>query len=128
MKCKLISEQKMVNPLWLGASEEDRKGMQEQVPVPEGTVIDNPDAWMLCMLDVAVPEDDECKEAVDKALGSPRRKQMLQQVLRLRAANGVQQLDKKSLRWLEYMEQCYAKELAELSGAANAKPAGTLLS
>lgn len=109
MKATLINQEEMVNPLWLNAT--DKKGIQERLPIPAGTVIDNPDAWMLCVLNKAVPADDECKQRVDATLSNPARLQRLEQVRRLRAANGVKQLDAKTLKWLEYMEKTYANEL-----------------
>jgi len=109
MKATLLNNEEMVNPLYL--SSVDKKGIQQILPIPAGTVMDNPDAWMLCVLGKAVPADDECKARVDRALGNPRRIAMLDNVRRLRAADGVKQLDAKSKKWLEYMEKTYAKEL-----------------
>lgn len=118
MKARLLNREEMVNPVWLDANDEERKTIDERLPIEAGTVIDNPDAWMLCACGKAVPADDECKQRYDEYLGDPRRKQMLENVRRLRAAQGVKQLDAKSKRWLEYMEATYATELA-----ADAQPA-----
>lgn len=119
MKAKLIHEEEMVNPVYQAAqaSGGDTKGIQPILTLPEGHVMDNPDAWMLCALGKATPEDDECRERYDRYLGDPRRKAMLQNVLALRAAKGASQLDKKTLKWLEYMEAAYASELAAMDAA-----------
>lgn len=117
MKCRLLNDEEMVNPLWLETPEHERTGMQERLPILAGTVIDNPDAWMLCACGKAVPADDECKQTYDAYLGDPRRKEMLNNVRRLRAADGVKALDAKSKKWLEYMEATYAAELAETPAA-----------
>lgn len=109
MKATLLNDEQMVNPLFITSV--DKKGIQQIIPVPAGTVIDNPDAWMICMLGKAVPADDECKARVEKVMGNPRRLEMLENVRRLRVANGVKQLDAKTKKWLEYMETAYAKEL-----------------
>lgn len=109
MKATLLENEEMVNPLYLATA--DNKGVQPRIAVPAGTVIDNPDAWMLCALNKAVPADEECKEKLAQHLGNPRRLQLIEQIKRLRRANGVKQLDGKSKRWLEYMEKMYAKEL-----------------
>jgi len=109
MKATLLNDEEMVNPLYLSAV--DKKGIQPILPIPAGTVMDNPDAWMLCTLGKAVPADDECKERVDQWLGNPKRLALIEQIKRLRAANGVKALDAKTKRWLEYMEKTYAKEL-----------------
>lgn len=111
MKATLLNEEEMVNPLYLTAV--DKTGIQPIVKLPPGHVIDNPDAWMLCAVRKAVPADEECKARLDQHLGNPKRKAMLAQVRHLRAANGVDGLDKKTLQWLQYMEKTYAAELAE---------------
>lgn len=121
MKARLLNDEQMVNPLYLQTPAADRGGIQQTLPIPAGTVIDNVDAWMLCMLGKAVPADEECKARVDKALGNPRRLEMLERVRRLRAADGVKQLDPKSKKWLEYMEATYAKELGVTQQAASAE-------
>lgn len=117
MKARLLNQEEMVNPLYLEAPEGQREGIAEIIPIPAGTIIDNPDAWMLCALGKAVPEDAECKERFDAYLGDPKRKQLLEQVRRLRAAAGLKQLDAKTLKWLEYMEKTYASELATPAAA-----------
>jgi len=109
MKATLLNDEEMVNPLYLSAV--DKKGIQPILPIPAGTVMDNPDAWMLVALNKAVPADDECKERIDRWLGNPKRLALIEQIKRLRAANGVKALDAKTKRWLEYMEKTYAKEL-----------------
>ncbi len=111
MKAKLLNNEEMVNPVYLETPANERRGVAQVIPIPAGEVIDSPDAWMLCVVGKAVPADDECKARYDKYLGDPRRKQLLEQVKRLRAANGVKALDKKTLKWLEYMEATYATEL-----------------
>lgn len=111
MKARLLNNEEMLNPVYLEAPVEDRKGIAQVIPIPAGEIIESKDAWMLCAVGKAVPADDECKARYDKYLGDPRRKQLLEQVKRLRAANGVQKLDKKTTKWLEYMEATYAKEL-----------------
>ena len=105
----MLNDEEMVNPLYLSAA--DKTGIQPILPIPAATVIDNADAWMLCALGKAVPADDECRERLNLYLGDPKRQAMLQQVRRLRAADGEKQLDGKSKKWLEYMEKAYAAEL-----------------
>ena len=112
MKAKLISNEEMVNPLYLAAS--DRTGIQPRLTLPAGQIIDDPQAWVLCVVGKAVPADDECRSRVAQHLGDGKRKAMLSNVRKLRAANGVKQLDKNTLKWLEYMETAYASELAAL--------------
>lgn len=115
MKATTTEDLEMINPLWFSAT--DKTGIQERLPIPAGTVMDNPDAWMLVMLHKAVPADDECKARVNAALTNPQRLAMLENVRRLRAADGVQQLDKKSKKWLDYMEKTYAAELDAVPAA-----------
>lgn len=109
MKAILLNDEEMVNPLYLSAV--DKTGIQPTLPIPAGTEIDNPDAWMLCTLNKAVPGDDECRARLDQFLGNPKRQALIEQIKRLRAANGVKQLDARTKRWLEYMEKAYAKDL-----------------
>lgn len=109
MKATLLGDEEMVNPLYLSSA--DKKGIQQILPIPAGTVMDNPDAWMLCALGKAVPADAECKERLDRWLGNPKRLELLEKIRRLRAADGVKALDARSKKWLEYMEKTYAAEL-----------------
>ena len=111
MKSRLLNDGEAVNPLWMAA---DEKG--DIVPilvVPAGTIIDHPLAWMDCANGTAMPEDDECREATLKFLGSDKRKKLIADIKALQKADGVQRLDSKTKKWLEYMEKAYAAELAE---------------
>lgn len=111
MKARLLNDGEAVNPIYLDA---DVKGdIVPTVVIPAGTVIDNPDAWMLCVNGTAVPDDDECREAAAKFLGSAKRKLLIDSIKSLQKADGVQRLDSKTKKWLEYMEKAYASELAE---------------
>ena len=109
MKATLLFDEEQINPVWESAV--DKTDIQERLSIPAGTVIDNPDAWLLVVLHKAVPADEECKIRSDIALGDENRLKRIEQARRLRAADGVQRLDKTSLKWLEYMETVYAKEL-----------------
>ena len=111
MKARTLNDGESVNPVYLEA---DEKGdIVPTLVIPAGTVIDNPDAWMLCVNGTAVPDDDECREATSKFLGSDKRKKLIDSIKALRNADGVQRLDGKTKKWLEYMEKAYAAELAE---------------
>jgi hypothetical protein len=116
VKAKLLTDAEMVNPAYEVAI--DKTGIEPRITVPAGETIDNPDAWMLCSIGTAAPEDDECSARLIQEMGDPARKRLLEQVRRLRAASGVQQLDGKSKKWLEYMEKAYAKELGIESATA----------
>lgn len=109
MKATLLNDEEMVNPKYLSAT--DRTGIDQILILPAGETIDDPDSWMLCAIGKAVPADDECKKRHDEYIGDPARKKLLEQVRRLRAANGVQQLDAKTRKWLDYMEKTYSDEL-----------------
>lgn len=109
MKCKLINDEQMVNPVL--ATAVDKAGIQQLLTIPAGTEIENKDAWMLCSLGKAVPADDECRERLLKFQGNPARLAMIANIKALRASDGVKQIDAKSRKWLEFMEKAYAKEL-----------------
>ena len=113
MKARMIADGESVNQLYLDSDDPEKEGMVAILVIPAGTVIDNPDAWMLCANGKAMPEDDECREAVLKFMGSEKRQKLIHQLKALKKADGVQQLDHKTKKWLEYMEKAYAAELAE---------------
>lgn len=76
MKAKLIRECEALNPL------RGRKGQPAKTKLAPGTVIDNADAWRLCVIQpgnqppCAEPMDKACKEATAK--GNQRHKANLQ--------------------------------------------------
>ena len=109
MKCTLLADEQMVNPVLATAI--DKKGIQPLLTIPAGTEIEHPDAWRLCSIGRAVPADDECKNQLLKFQSNPARLAMIANIKALRAADGVKQIDAKSRKWLEYMEKTYAKEL-----------------
>jgi hypothetical protein len=111
MKARMLNDGEAVNPIYLDA--EVKGDIVPTVVIPAGTVIDNPDAWMLCVNGIATPDDDECRAATMKFLGSDRRKALIESIKSLQKADGVQRLDSKTKKWLEYMEKAYAVELAE---------------
>ncbi len=56
--------------------------------MPAGTVIDNPDAWKLVLMGVAVPEDEECKERAGLNAAELAVRQAAQERVRLGIAPG----------------------------------------
>jgi hypothetical protein len=109
MKCTLLNDEQMVNPVL--ATAVDKTGIQPLLTIPAGTELDHKDAWTLCSIGKAVPADDECRERLLKFQGHPARLAMIANIRALRASDGVKQIDAKSRKWLEYMEKAYAKEL-----------------
>ena len=113
MKACFISDFEAVNPLYLESSDPEKEGIVPLLWIPAGTVTNDPDCWMLCVLGTATPEDAECRDAALKFMGSEKRKKLLDQIRSLIAADGVQQLDSKTKKWLDYMRKAYAAELVE---------------
>lgn len=113
MKARLLKDGECVNQLYLDSENPIAEGIVPILVIPAGTVIDNPDAWMMCANGTATPEDDECRDKTLEFMGSAKRKTFIQQIKALRNANGAQQLDQKTKKWLEYAEKAYAAELAE---------------
>ena len=111
MKARLLNDGEAVNPLWMDA--EEKGDITPILVVPAGTIIDHPNAWMDCANGTATPEDDECRDATLKFLGSEKRKKLISDIKSLQKADGVQRLDGRTKKWLEYMEKAYASELVE---------------
>ena len=109
MKCTLINDGEQVNPLYL--QNPDDPNIVQILVIPAGTEIDHPDAWRLCAIGTAVPSDDECRNATLAFLGNPKRLELIEKIRSLIRADGVQELDAKSKKWLEFMKKSYAKEL-----------------
>lgn len=111
MKCVLMVECETTNPLYLSLPKAERKGITPIVKLPAGEVIDHPDAWRLCVIGKASPHDDECRERVLRHMGNPARVALLAKIRAMMAADGVQNLDAKTKKWLEHMKSAYASEL-----------------
>ena len=109
MRAELLIDQQCVNPVYL--SSVDRTGIEQLLTMPAGTVLEDPDCWRLCTIDVARPIDDECRERVLRFIGNPARQELLRKIRSLIAAEGVQRLDAKTLKWLELMKASYGREL-----------------
>lgn len=109
MKCILLIDCESVNPRYF--VERDKTGITPILTLPEGTVIDDPDAWRLCVIGKASPHDDECVNRVKAFLGNPGRLALLGKIRALMAAEGVQKLDAKTQRWLDHMKKSYATDL-----------------
>ena len=113
MKARFLNDGEAVNPLCLESANPEKEGIVPLLVIPAGTVTEDPDCWMLCTLGVAAPEDDECREAVFRFLGSDKRRKLLDQIRSLIKADGVQQLDAKTKKWLDHMRKSYAAELEQ---------------
>ena len=111
MKAVLLSDQEHVNPIYLAATKEGRKGVQPILTIPEGTVVDDPDCWRLCTIGTASPHDDECRAKVLSFMSNPARLALLSKIRALIASEGVQKLDAKTQKWLDQMKASYAAEL-----------------
>lgn len=117
MKAVRIKDAEIVNPLYSAEAHREarRAGQSYLTPrflkQPAGQVVDDPDCWMQCVLGTMAPADDECRKAVESHLGSARRKQLIEKIKALRAADGVNRLPEPDRKWLEHMEKAYASEL-----------------
>ncbi len=117
MKAVRIKDAEIVNPLYSAADHRDarRRGLsyptQPFLTQPAGQPVEDRDCWIQCVLGTMAPADDECRAAVEKHLGSERRKQLIAKIRALRAADGVNRLPEPDRKWLEYMEKAYATEL-----------------
>jgi hypothetical protein len=65
MKCMLIAEKEIYEP---GAPRElvsqcERRG--KHLFAPAGTLLDDPNCWLIVKMGQAIPADDECREKVD---------------------------------------------------------------
>lgn len=109
MKCVYLTDREFVNPLYLSAR--DKTGIQQILTLPAGTEIEDPQAWIQCVLGNAAPADDECAAKTLAFMGDARRKEQIELIKSLRASNGVKQLDKATAKWLQFMEKVHAKEL-----------------
>lgn len=117
MKAVRIKEAEIVNPLYSAeAHREARRTGQPYLTAkfitqPEGQLVEDRNCWMQCVLGNMAPADDECRKAVEAHLGSARRKQLIEKIKALRAADGVNRLPEPDRKWLDYMEKAYATEL-----------------
>lgn len=109
MQAVLLTDQETVNPIYLASK--DRSGIKPILVIPAGEVIEDPDCWRLCVIGAASPHDDECRARALKFTGNPARIALLGKIRALIAAEGVQQLDAKTKKWLDQMKMSYASEL-----------------
>lgn len=113
MKACFLEDCESVNPVYLSSDDPVKEGIVSTLKIPAGTITEDPDCWMLCALGKAAPHDDECSRAVLKFLGSEKRKTLIANIKAMQKADGAQQLDHKTKKWLAYMEKSYAAELSD---------------
>jgi hypothetical protein len=83
----------------------------EFLDLPVGQVVDNPDAWKLCVLGKALPEDEACRKRVMAYLTAPKREAIVADIKLLREASKTNSLGEKDKRMLAMMERAYAVDL-----------------
>ena len=83
----------------------------EFLDLPVGQVVDNPDAWKLCVLGKALPEDEACRKRVMAYLTAPKREAIVSDIKLLREASKTNSLGEKDKRMLAMMERAYAVDL-----------------
>jgi hypothetical protein len=117
MKCIRTVTGRAVNPLFSRAekirAEETGEGYDslEFLDLPVGQVVDNPDAWKLCVLGKALPEDEACRKRVMAYLTAPKREAIVSDIKLLREASKTNSLGEKDKRMLAMMERAYAVDL-----------------
>lgn len=132
MKAKRLVPGQIVNPHF--SHSKRREAIEQGQPydvvpflnLPAGEIVDDPDCWKLCIGDetVMAPADEECRQAVLNALGSPRRKTFIDNLRRQNHPEVRKQMSKGQLEWLDSMLESFGKEVAELeSGPAPARAA-----
>jgi hypothetical protein len=117
MKCIRTVTGRAVNPLF---SREEKNRVEaagdmydslEFLDLPVGQVVDNPDAWKLCVLGKALPEDEACRKRVMSYLTAPKREAIVADIKLLREASKTNSLGEKDKRMLAMMERAYAVDL-----------------
>jgi len=117
MKCIRTVPARAVNPLFsradkikAGSAGEEYDSL-EFLEQPVGQVVDHPDAWKLCVLGKAIPEDEACRKKVMSYLTAPKRQAIVDDIKLLREASKTNSLGEKYKRRLAMMERAYAVDL-----------------
>jgi hypothetical protein len=117
MKCIRTVPGRAINPLF---SRDEKNRVEaagegydslEFLDLPVGQVVDNPDAWKLCVLGKALPEDEACRKRVMAYLTAPKREAIVEDIKLLREASKTNSLGEKDKRMLAMMERAYAVDL-----------------
>jgi hypothetical protein len=117
MKCIRTVPGRAINPLF---SRDEKNRVEaagdmydslEFLDLPVGQVVDNPDAWKLCVLGKALPEDEACRKRVMAYLTAPKREAIVSDIKLLREASTTNSLGEKDKRMLAMMERAYAVDL-----------------
>jgi hypothetical protein len=117
MKCTRTVPGRAVNPLFSRAEKIRAEETGEEydslefLDLPVGQVVDNPDAWKLCVLGKALPEDEACRKRVMAYLTAPKREAIVSDIKLLREASKTNSLGEKDKRMLAMMERAYAVDL-----------------
>ena len=117
MKCIRTVPGRAVNPLFSRAEKIKAEAAGEEydslefLDLPVGQVVDNPDAWKLCVLGKALPEDEACRKRVMSYLTAPKREAIVADIKLLREASKTNSLGEKDKRMLDMMERAYAVDL-----------------
>jgi hypothetical protein len=117
MKCIRTVTGRAVNPLFSRAEKIRAEETGEEydslefLDLPVGQVVDNPDAWKLCVLGKALPEDEACRKRVMAYLTAPKREAIVSDIKLLREASKTNSLGEKDKRMLAMMERAYAVDL-----------------
>ena len=117
MKCIRTVPGRAVNPLFSRAEKIRAEAAGEEydslefLDLPVGQVVDNPDAWKLCVLGKALPEDEACRKRVMAYLTAPKREAIVSDIKLLREASKTNSLGEKDKRMLAMMERAYAVDL-----------------
>jgi|GEM_PF-3302143 len=117
MKAIRTKPAKAVNPLFSHAERRAARiaGKEYEtsqfIELQVGEEVEDPHAWRLCVIGMAAPADDECRQRVLKYLGDPGRQQLIQDLKLLRQHAKTTKLSKKDARYLEIMEKAYAVDL-----------------
>jgi hypothetical protein len=117
MKCIRTVPGRAVNPLFSRAEKIRAEETGEEydslefLDLPVGQVVDNPDAWKLCVLGKALPEDEACRKRVMAYLTAPKREAIVADIKLLREASKTNSLGEKDKRMLAMMERAYAVDL-----------------
>lgn len=117
MKCIRTVPGQAVNPLF---SRDEKHRVEaagdvydsiEIIELPIGQIVESPDAWKLCVLGKALPEDDECRKKTLSYLTSDNRQAIVGDIKLLREAMKQNSLGEKDKRMLAMMERAYAVDL-----------------
>jgi hypothetical protein len=117
MKCTRTVPARAVNPLFSRAEKIKAEAAGEEydslefLDLPVGQVVDSPDAWKLCVLGKAIPEDEACRSKVMSYLTAPKRQAIVDDIKLLREAAKTNSLGDKDKRMLAMMERAYAVDL-----------------